>query len=84
MEQALVQNGAALMYYRVGSFIKEKFLYITKRLVVLNLGKLNKSGKQLHATFKQLSDNMLQIFAPVICQNRFYPPLCNKQVANIL
>ena len=38
MEQALVQNGAALMYYRVGSFIKEKFLYITKRLVVLNSG----------------------------------------------
>ena len=38
MEQALVQNGAALMYYRVGSFIKEKLLYITKRLVVLNSG----------------------------------------------
>ena len=34
MEQALVQNGAALMYYRVGSFIKEKFLYITKWIVV--------------------------------------------------
>ena len=38
MEPALVQNGAALMYYRVGSFIKEKLLYITKRLVVLNSG----------------------------------------------
>ena len=38
MEQALVQNGAALMYYRVGRFIKKKFLYITKRLVVLNSG----------------------------------------------